>query len=108
MKLMSYSINNQERYGILLPGGVADLSQRFSQYPSLKDFLEELPKITPVFVDTLTPDYALDALTFLPPIINPQKILCIGMNYQAKRIEFNATDPAPTLFIRFPDSQCGH
>ncbi|EPP0240733.1 fumarylacetoacetate hydrolase family protein [Escherichia fergusonii] len=35
-------------------------------------------------------------------------MLCVGMNYQEKRLEFDEEDPAPTLFVRFPDSQCGH
>ncbi|VYU37112.1 FAA hydrolase family protein [Metakosakonia massiliensis] len=108
MKLISYSVNAQQRYGVLLAGGVADLSRRFPQFSSLKDFLEQLPQLTPDVVATLTPDYHLDEITYLPPIPNPQKILCVGMNYQAKRLEFNETDPDPTLFIRFADSQCGH
>ena len=47
-------------------------------------------------------------ITYLPVIPNPNKILCVGMNYAEKRAEFNETSSAPTLFVRFPDSQTGH
>jgi 2-keto-4-pentenoate hydratase/2-oxohepta-3-ene-1,7-dioic acid hydratase in catechol pathway len=30
------------------------------------------------------------------------------MNYADKRKEFDQHNPAPTLFVRFPDSQTGH
>ncbi len=32
----------------------------------------------------------------------------MGMNYADKRKEFDQHNPAPTLFVRFPDSQTGH
>ena len=54
------------------------------------------------------PDHAVADVDFLPIIEAPGKILCIGMNYAAKRVEFDQTCDAPTLFVRFPDSQTGH
>ncbi len=53
-------------------------------------------------------DVPLNAITFLPVIVQPEKILCVGMNYADKRKEFDQHNPAPTLFVRFPDSQTGH
>ena len=47
-------------------------------------------------------------ITFLPVIESPGKIICVGMNYAEKRKEFSETNDAPTLFVRFPDSQTGH
>lgn len=49
-----------------------------------------------------------EEITFLPVIEEPGKIFCVGMNYAEKRKEFAETNNAPTLFIRFPDSQTGH
>lgn len=47
--------------------------------------------------------------TFLPPIVDPGKILCIGVNYKSHREETGRQQaPAPTVFTRFADSQMGH
>jgi 2-keto-4-pentenoate hydratase/2-oxohepta-3-ene-1,7-dioic acid hydratase in catechol pathway len=46
---------------------------------------------------------------FLPPIVDPGKILCIGVNYRSHRDEVGKPAPsAPTVFTRFADSQLGH
>ncbi|MEH4016403.1 fumarylacetoacetate hydrolase family protein [Escherichia fergusonii] len=108
MKLVSFTHNNAHRYGILQDSGVTDLTLHFPQYPTLRSFLEVLENIPPSPLTTLEINYPLDDITFLPLIPDPQKILCVGMNYQEKRLEFDEEDPAPTLFVRFPDSQCGH
>ena len=54
------------------------------------------------------PDYPLNEIHFLPVIDNPNKIICVGMNYPEKRKEFEQSTNAPTLFIRFPDSLVAH
>ena len=33
-------------------------------------------------------DHALDAITFLPPIPAPEKIICIGVNYPDRNAEY--------------------
>lgn len=49
------------------------------------------------------------AVTWLPVIPNPGKILCIGLNYKEHVQETGRTVAAyPTVFARFPDSQTGH
>ncbi|WP_156680798.1 fumarylacetoacetate hydrolase family protein [Sphingomonas profundi] len=51
----------------------------------------------------------LSAVRFLPPITEPGKILCIGLNYENHRRETGRAEVAhPTVFTRFPDSQVGH
>ncbi|MFK4296589.1 2-keto-4-pentenoate hydratase/2-oxohepta-3-ene-1,7-dioic acid hydratase in catechol pathway [Arthrobacter sp. GAS37] len=48
-------------------------------------------------------------VTFLPVIPNPGKIICIGVNYHDHAAEAGRTLPAaPTVFVRFADSQMGH
>ena len=108
MKLLSFCVSNIPSYGLLREDGVVDLTRHFLQYPSLKSFLAAMDNIPAEMLAHMPVDYTLDEIAFLPLIPDPQKILCVGMNYQAKRLEFNEQDPDPTLFIRFPDSQCGH
>ena len=40
---------------------------------------------------------------------NPNKILCIGLNYEKHRIETKReVSGYPTIFTRFPDTQVAH
>lgn len=109
MKLASYLYNNRKSYGIVTPTGVIDLGTRLgTRYPDLKALLagNALPQAEALC--HLTPDVSPADVIWLPVIEHPEKILCVGMNYAEKRREFEQTDPAPTLFVRFPDSQTGH
>ena len=51
----------------------------------------------------------LETLTFAPPISNPDKILCVGLNYH-DHVQETGREPVgyPTLFTRFADTQIGH
>lgn len=52
---------------------------------------------------------ATDIRRWLPPITNPGKILCVGMNYRSHAAEVKVPIPAkPGLFVRFPCAQVGH
>lgn len=51
----------------------------------------------------------LSAVTFLPVIPEPGKILCVGLNYEDHRKETGRAEVSnPTIFTRFADSQTGH
>jgi 2-keto-4-pentenoate hydratase/2-oxohepta-3-ene-1,7-dioic acid hydratase in catechol pathway len=55
------------------------------------------------------PEVAFDDVTWLPVIPEPRKIICVGVNYRTHRAETNHAEfTAPTLFVRFADSQAGH
>lgn len=48
-------------------------------------------------------------LTFLPPITDPDKILCVGFNYRGHLTETGTPLPEyPSIFPRFRSSQVGH
>lgn len=48
-------------------------------------------------------------IEYLPPILNPGKIICLGLNYRDHAEEGGFEAPAyPTLFSRFPSSMIGH
>lgn len=107
MKLLSFihPHTGKRTWGYYQNDKVYDLG---SHYPDLKSALmrDFLNDIRPV--DEQFPAFSLDEITFLPVIDNPDKIFCVGMNYQDKRIEFEQTIDAPTLFVRFPDSLTAH
>jgi 2-keto-4-pentenoate hydratase/2-oxohepta-3-ene-1,7-dioic acid hydratase in catechol pathway len=53
----------------------------------------------------------LSKVTFLPPMANPGKIICVGVNFPDRNAEYkdgNAAPSNPSLFVRFPSSFTGH
>lgn len=107
MKLAAYVTQGRKTYGIRKADGLVDLGRRL-RHPDLKALiaagaLAEARAHLDAPVDHRDAD-----VTFLPTIERPEKIFCVGMNYAEKRVEFAETNPAPTLFVRFPHSQTGH
>ncbi|CCE05758.1 conserved hypothetical protein [Bradyrhizobium sp. STM 3843] len=107
MKIASFTHAGTASYGIVTDRGVIDAGKRL-KVPTLKDLL------TKSSVDELKtlvdqqPDYALDELTLLPTVPNPDKILCIGVNYATHLAESgHPTPPHPMIFTRFANSQVG-
>ena len=55
------------------------------------------------------PELAAADVTLLPPVTNPDKILCVGLNYLSHIKETGRDTPKyPSIFIRYPDSLVGH
>ncbi|MCY4143645.1 MAG: fumarylacetoacetate hydrolase family protein [Gammaproteobacteria bacterium] len=55
------------------------------------------------------PTHTLSDVTLLPPITDPDKILCVGLNYRAHQQETGrGGEDHPTIFVRFAAAQVGH
>src|SRR5207244_13607327 len=55
------------------------------------------------------PTFRVDEVRFLPVIPNPEKILCVGLNYVSHRAETKRPETKyPSIFTRFADTQVGH
>ncbi len=109
MKLASFTYQGNRSYGIVNAEGVVDLGRRLGdRYSDLKALLQGDGLTQARLFANEPADLNMEAITFLPVIEHPEKILCVGMNYAEKRKEFDQHNPAPTLFVRFPDSQTGH
>jgi len=53
--------------------------------------------------------FPVSAIEWLPVIPNPDKILCVGLNYETHRKETGRAEVEhPTIFTRFANSQTGH
>jgi 2-keto-4-pentenoate hydratase/2-oxohepta-3-ene-1,7-dioic acid hydratase in catechol pathway len=103
MKLMSFVNGTQDGWGVVDGSDVVDLSSRA---PSLRAALGAEVDLRP---SADLPRHALSAVTFRPPIPNPDKILCIGLNYLSHILEGGREVPKyPTIFTRFANSQVGH
>jgi 2-keto-4-pentenoate hydratase/2-oxohepta-3-ene-1,7-dioic acid hydratase in catechol pathway len=112
MKLVSFVDNGRHSYGAVKDKGVVDLGRRLSGrgFSTLRqllagDALGEAGKL----VASEQPDYSLDGLQLAPVIPDPDKIICIGMNYHDHVAEIGRTvTEKPALFARFSGSQVGH
>jgi len=91
--------------------GIVDLSRRIgARYPDIRTLLAQggLAQARAAAAG-LAPDLKLAQVRLLPPIPNPGKILCIGLNYDDHRKEGgHAKTEAPAVFVRFAESQVGH
>lgn len=110
-RLASFRIADRDRYGVVTDAGVIDLTEGFS-YTGLKEAIEAgaLSDLIAA-ADGRALDYALDEITWLIPIANPEKIICIGVNFPDRNAEYKDGTEAPgrpSLFIRFPRSFTGH
>jgi 2-keto-4-pentenoate hydratase/2-oxohepta-3-ene-1,7-dioic acid hydratase in catechol pathway len=112
-RLATYSLNGSTRYGAVTDGGVVDLSARFGRdYPTLREVIAAgaLQKLSNEAAKH-APDHALEAITWLPPIPAPEKIICIGVNYPDRNAEYKDGQDAPkypSMFMRTPRSFVGH
>ena len=111
MKLVSFVTANGPGYGVVKDGGVVDLRRRFGdRLPTLRALLSAgaLPEAERIARDT-APDFPLDGLQLAPVVPDPDKIICIGMNYRDHVAEVGRTvTEKPALFARFAGSQVGH
>mgnify|MGYP000034028313 CR=1 FL=1 len=113
MKLLSFSHQGQDRWGVLHGATVYEWTS--SATPSLRSALSQELFHSQAFlvhqgVDDSRPQWPLSALKLLPPITDPDKILCIGVNYPSHAGETGrpANLVQPSVFVRFPSSQVGH
>jgi 2-keto-4-pentenoate hydratase/2-oxohepta-3-ene-1,7-dioic acid hydratase in catechol pathway len=66
-------------------------------------------KLADLAASATGPAHDIESIHFLPLIPNPDKILCIGVNYRPHIEEMGRQVPDyPVVFVRFPGSQTGH
>ena len=112
-RLATYSTGGKTGYGAVVDGGIVDLSTRFeNEYPTLREAIAA-GALTKLAEDAArrSPDHALEAVAFLPPIPSPEKIICIVVNYPDRNAEYKDGEAAPkypSMFMRTPRSFVGH
>jgi 2-keto-4-pentenoate hydratase/2-oxohepta-3-ene-1,7-dioic acid hydratase in catechol pathway len=112
-RLATFAVNGSIRYGTVVDAGIVDICARYAKnYPTLREVIAAgaLPRL----VDEAarhSPDFSLDAITWLPPIPAPEKIICIGVNYPDRNEEYKdgqAAPKFPSMFMRTQRSFVGH
>ena len=109
MKLVTFNQSGQQSYGFVDNDTIIDIGQTLgSTHPDLKALIsDDCSKLISSNTDT-APQVALSDVQLLPPITNPDKIICVGLNYESHRKETGRPEVEfPTLFTRFANSQIG-
>lgn len=111
--LASWLRDGAASYGAVVGNGVVDLGVDFaSAYPTLREVIAANAVTHLVEVAARrTIDMPLDAVTLMPPIPAPEKIICIGVNYPDRNEEYKDGQSAksyPSMFLRTPRSFTGH
>ena len=111
MKLLSFLRLDRPGFGAVVDDGIIDLTGRLPGQPhSLRTAIAEGQLASAMaYVDGRVSELSTADVIFLPPITDPAKILCIGLNYAKHQAETGRPDvDHPTIFTRFADSQVGH
>ena len=111
MKLASYIADGKESYGVVTGDGVITMNDRFGGHAaSLREALAGglLPRIKEAASQSQA-DHKLSDIKFLPVIPNPEKILCVGINYKSHAAEHGTEAPKlPNIFTKFVNTLEAH
>lgn len=112
MKFVSYKVRGSNSFGAVTDAGVVDLGARHPDLRDLRDAIRagRLPDLARE-ASSAAADHALVDIEFLATIPNPEKIICIGVNYADRNAEYkdgSAPPKYPSVFMRTRESLVGH
>ena len=112
MNIVSFETDGNTSFGIEKDGAIIDLAGRIDGAAVAEDLL--IPKLqakAAAIAATADGDVATTDVTLQIPVTNPEKILCIGINYANRNEEYGDLTPMqeyPSVFFRVPGSFVGH
>ena len=110
MRFLSFKTGVSSSWGMINSNGVIDLGGRMGcdfKQALVNDRLDEAKTLAA----GLTPDIATADISYLPPIADPEKIACIGVNYANRNAEYkdgSELPKYPSVFMRNRESLVGH
>ncbi|MEX2126140.1 MAG: fumarylacetoacetate hydrolase family protein [Woeseia sp.] len=112
MKLASFLHGGKAGFGAVIDAGIVDLGRRLPAFADLRAALRAGAEAQMIAAARgAKADYAPGEVRFLPTIPNPEKIVCIGVNYRDRNAEYKdgSTQPRyPSVFMRARESLTGH
>ncbi len=110
-RIVAFHAAGKDRFGVETGTGIVDLSAEFA-FAGLKEAVEAgaLNDMCKAAKGRVA-DYSADEVTYLIPIANPEKLICIGVNFPDRNAEYKDGKEAPakpSMFIRFARSFVGH
>ncbi len=110
MRLATFKTARGASYGAVTGKGIVDLRRHLgNQFPDLKALIEAHALDQARKHLSAAPDYQPADVAWLPVIPNPDKIVCVGLNYQDHVVETGRDNTEqPAIFLRLAESQVGH
>ena len=112
MKFLSFAQGGKTGFGAVIGSGVFDLSARHTDLADLRAVIRagRLAELADEAANAAV-DFYLADIDYLPTLPNPEKIICIGVNYADRNAEYkDGSEPAkyPSVFMRSRESLVGH
>ena len=112
MKFATFTVDGTQYYGAVSDGGMIALSGDFPQWKTLRDVIENDGfSSLEAAAQGRAVSHANGTFRWDIPVPNPEKIICVGVNFPDRNAEYKDGQDAPpnmSLFIRFPRSFVGH
>jgi len=112
MKFLSFVKDGAQSFGAATDAGLVDLG---ALHPELSDLRHAIQadNLAELAAEAMSADtsQAIADVELLPTIPNPEKIICIGVNYAKRNAEYKDGSEAPkypSVFMRSRDSLVGH
>jgi len=111
VRFLSFRTDERASFGALKDDAIVDVGKLLG-IPTLGAALRAgaLPRAVEVAA-AREPSVALDEIRYLPTVPDPEKIICIGVNYANRNAEYKDSEPPPkypSVFMRTPGSLVGH
>ena len=117
LKFVNFQLNNQIRLGVKVKNGIMDIAQVSDAYSlgvpktieqiiaagkSVNEKLQKYVESTSFLIDE-------DNIVYAPCVTNPEKIICIGLNYLDHANESKMEIPlSPVVFSKFSNALAGN
>ena len=112
MRLITYQSETGPRVAGARDGGYVDLNQADPEIPtSMRSLLQQGPAGLDRARAAMAKGMLLDgqAIKVLAPVPDPEKVICIGLNYADHAAESGSQIPdEPVVFNKFPSAVSGH
>jgi len=111
MRLASYNFRGRPSFGAVVGDGIIDLRARLGRFATLLDvFRAQALGQAKAAAQGARPELRLGEVELLPPLLAPEKILCIGINYADRTKDYDMAEKPkyPSMFYRAPNSLVGH
>lgn len=112
MKFLSFKHKQRVSFGVVKDQEIIDLGAKNPDINDLREAIRQ-DRLTELKDQALSldPEYSFEEIEFLPTIPNPEKIICIGVNYADRNAEYkDGSKPPkyPSVFMRTRESLVGH
>jgi 2-keto-4-pentenoate hydratase/2-oxohepta-3-ene-1,7-dioic acid hydratase in catechol pathway len=111
MNLVTFTAKGAQLWGVTAQGGVLALSNQFPEYRTMRNVIEAgaIPAVLAAAAGRPA-NHADGTFTYDIPVPDPEKIICVGVNFPDRNAEYKDGQDAPpnmSLFPRFARSFTG-